>query len=133
MTTVNYKSIKGKADDIIHDVIGVPELMKMKEAEQFNFHLVVEEIVVNVCSYAYTDDGPFTITVDNKDQVISIVFKDSGIPFNPLERPDPDINLPLEDRQIGGLGIFLTKKLMDEVKYENSNGNNVLTITKKIS
>jgi serine/threonine-protein kinase RsbW len=133
MTTINYKSIKGKADDIISDVIASHELSQQKETELFHFHLVVEEIVVNVCSYAYTDDGPLTVTIDNTNHVITMVFKDGGMPFNPLAKPDPDISIPLEDRKIGGLGIFLTKKLMDHVEYEYIDGKNVLTIRKNIS
>ncbi|MCR4900758.1 MAG: ATP-binding protein, partial [Treponema sp.] len=59
-------------------------------------------------------------------------FRDQGIPFNPLDRPDPDITLSAEDRRIGGLGIFLTKKYMNSVEYKYENGENILTMKKMI-
>ena len=71
-----------------------------------------------------TADAPAKLTVS---------FTDSGKAFNPLEKPDPDITLSVEEREIGGLGIFLTKKYMDSVLYERKDNQNVLTITKTIS
>ena len=59
-------------------------------------------------------------------------MRDKGVPFDPLKKPDPDITLPAEKREIGGLGIFITKKTMDTVEYAYENGENVLTMTKKI-
>lgn len=96
----------------------------------------LEEIYVNVVNYAYGNDvGKCEIhskieTYDNEKQLILSV-KDKGIPFNPLEREDPDITLSVEERQIGGLGIYMVKKSMDEVTYENISGYNILTIQKK--
>ena len=68
----------------------------------------------------------------DKDK-ISISFEDLGVPFNPLDKADPDITLSAEDRKIGGLGIFMVKKTMDNVSYQNINGKNVLKIEKKIN
>lgn len=62
-----------------------------------------------------------------------MVFTDSGIPFNPLQKSDPDITLPAESRSIGGLGIYVVKKTMDDVSYEYKNGKNILTIVKNIN
>ena len=95
--------------------------------------IAVEEIYVNIVHYAYNPEiGKATIrceVTDNPMQVI-IQFMDSGVPFDPLAKEDADITLSAEERQIGGLGIFMVKKSMDEVSYEYKEGKNVLTIRK---
>ena len=97
-------------------------------------HLVVEEIFVNIASYAYPNkDGECTLKIENiEDGNFAFTFEDEGIRFNPLEQKDPDITLGAEEREIGGLGIFITKKTMDDVKYTYENGKNILSMTKKI-
>ena len=72
------------------------------------------------------------IAYDEADGTVTFRMKDSGIPFDPLKKPDPDVTLSAEEREIGGLGIFITKKTMDTVEYSYENGENVLTMTKKI-
>ncbi len=100
---------------------------------QTQLDLCVEEIFVNIANYAYGDEiGKAEIEIENNNGEISITFKDSGIPYNPLEKEDPDITLSAEERQIGGLGIFLVKKNTDKVTYEYENGFNVFTMKKKI-
>ena len=95
--------------------------------------IAVEEIYVNIVHYAYNPEiGKATIrceVTDNPMQVI-IQFLDSGVPFDPLAKEDADITLSAEDREIGGLGIFMVKQSMDEVNYEYKEGKNVLTIRK---
>lgn len=93
----------------------------------------VEELFVNIASYAYGDGmGEATVSIDVLDDprraVIS--FMDSGEPFDPLAKPDPDITLGVEERKIGGLGIYMVKKSMDDVKYEYKDGLNILKIVK---
>lgn len=95
--------------------------------------LSVEELFVNIASYAYEDGGDVTLTVQCIQDSVSITFCDSGKPFNPLEKSDPDIRAAADLRPIGGLGIFLAKKLMDSVGYEYRDGKNILTLMKKIS
>ncbi|HAG04338.1 MAG TPA: ATP-binding protein [Lachnospiraceae bacterium] len=93
--------------------------------------LIAEEIYVNIVDYAYKDKpGQAVITGELSDGVYTLTFEDTGAPFNPLLKEDPDINASAKDRQIGGLGIFLTKKLMDDVKYEYKDGKNILTVFK---
>ena len=95
--------------------------------------VAAEEIFVNVASYAYTSGiGSVAIEVDfeEKPKAVAIRFIDSGIPYNPLEKEDPDVTLPAEKRGIGGLGVFMVKKSMDEVTYEYKDGKNHLTIRK---
>ncbi len=97
--------------------------------------LAVEEIFVNIAHYAYSPGkGNATVTVDVDDDAGEVViqFADSGIPYNPLEKEDPDVTLSASERQIGGLGIFMTKKVMDQVLYEHKNGQNILTLKKKL-
>ncbi|MBQ6265002.1 MAG: SpoIIE family protein phosphatase [Clostridia bacterium] len=100
---------------------------------QMQVDLSVEEIFVNIANYAYGNGtGTAEISVKSDGGEITVMLKDSGIPYNPLKKPDPDITLSTEERPIGGLGIFLTKKNMDTVTYEYSNNQNILTMTKKI-
>ena len=97
--------------------------------------VAVEEIFVNIASYAYGDregEASLSFGFDEAQRLMTLVVSDEGIPFNPLEKVDPDITLSAADRDIGGLGIFITKKTMDTVCYKNENGKNILTMTKKI-
>ncbi|MBO4422557.1 MAG: ATP-binding protein [Clostridia bacterium] len=97
--------------------------------------VAVEEIFVNVASYAYeTGTGKVTVRVDTGSDAgaVSITFSDRGIPYDPLKKEDPDVTASADEREIGGLGIFMTKKIMDEVSYEYKNGQNVLTLKKRI-
>ena len=95
----------------------------------------VEEIYVNICHYAYKDkggEGDATVRMRIVEGVAEIVFEDSGVRYDPLAREEPDVTLSAEEREIGGLGIFLTRKSMDDVSYEYRDGKNILTLKKKI-
>ena len=96
--------------------------------------LAIEEIFVNIAHYAYTDGGDVTIKCDVSDEshILTVVFLDSGKQFDPLAKPDPDVTAGAEDRGIGGLGIFLTKKYMDSVEYKYQSGYNILTLVKRL-
>ena len=72
------------------------------------------------------------LTVDSEDGKVFLTFEDHGLPYNPLEKPDPDITLAAEDREIGGLGIYMVKQSMDDVTYQNKDGRNILTLMKKL-
>ena len=103
-----------------------------KTLNQIN--IAVEEIFVNIASYAYPEGegtAAVDVSVNEETNEITIVFTDSGIPYNPLAKDDPDTTLSAEERNIGGLGIFMTKKLMDEVAYEYKDGKNIFTMKKK--
>lgn len=102
---------------------------------QMQIDLAVEEIFVNVANYAYSPEvGPATVRVEVKPDgsAVIITFIDQGVPYDPLAKTDPDVTLSVDERQIGGLGIFLTKKNMDDVTYEYVNGSNVLTLKKNL-
>ena len=97
--------------------------------------VAVDEIFANIAMYAYPDgNGEVTIKVDvtEKPKAVKITFIDKGIPYNPLEKSDPDVTLSAEEREIGGLGIYMVKKSMDEMSYENKDGMNILSMVKKI-
>ena len=97
--------------------------------------VAVEEIFVNIASYAYApDQGNAIVRIEFSDEPVevTITFMDNGIPFDPLQRRDPDVTLSAEERRIGGLGIFMTKKTMDSVDYEYKNGQNILRLKKSI-
>ena len=98
------------------------------------FKLVSEEIFINIVNYAYSkSNGKCKIQIDYADDSkVKIIFMDSGVPFNPLEKEEPDITLSAEDRDIGGLGIFITKQIMDKIEYKYEDGQNILTIIKNI-
>lgn len=101
----------------------------------FNLTLVLEEAVVNVINYAYPKEDHESIYLSAKMQDGSIIFvlSDSGKAFDPTMAPEADVTLSAEDRQIGGLGIFLIRQIMNEVKYERIDGKNVLTLEKKLN
>lgn len=97
--------------------------------------IAVEEIFVNIASYAYNDIKdvePFAdITINSEEDGVEIIFEDCGVPYNPLDKPDPDVTLSIDERGIGGLGIFMVKNSMDKVKYDYIDGRNVFSIYKK--
>ncbi|MBQ7642562.1 MAG: ATP-binding protein, partial [Clostridia bacterium] len=102
---------------------------------QMQISVAVEEIFVNIANYAYAPDvGKVTVRVEITEEPLSvcITFMDGGKPFDPTKRADPDVTLSAEERQIGGLGIFMTKKIMDDVVYEYIDGKNILTLKKGI-
>ena len=97
--------------------------------------LAVEEIFVNIARYAYAPEkGNAAVRVEISDAPVSVTltFVDNGVPYDPLAKQDPDVSLPAQERDIGGLGIFMTKKVMDDVAYEYRDGQNILTLKKHL-
>ncbi len=104
--------------------------------EQMQVDVAVEELFINIAHYAYAPQtGPVTVRVETeKDpKAVSITFIDGGTPYDPLAKADPDITASVEERPIGGLGIYMVKQSMDSVDYRCQNGRNMLTIRKKLS
>jgi len=100
---------------------------------QMQIDIAVEEIFVNIAHYAYsTETGKVTVRIEilPDPPSVDITFIDKGIPYDPLAKPDPDVTLSAEERKIGGLGIFMVKKSMDDVKYQYLDGHNILTLKK---
>ena len=95
----------------------------------------IEEVFINVAHYAYgetTGDVDIGVEHDKANNQVIFTFEDGGVQFNPLAKEDPDVTLTAHERQIGGLGIFICKKIMDDIQYNYTNGKNILTMTKKI-
>ena len=125
--------------EALSDVLGyVDEMLQSYECPmkiQMAVCVAIEEVFVNVAHYACgggEGDLVLSIGFDEESRNITFRMSDKGVPFAPLKKPDPDITLSAEDREIGGLGIFITKKTMDSVTYAYENGENILTMIKKI-
>ena len=115
------------------ETIGLPQELNMP------INLALEEAVSNVMLYAYPEKSgqvlvEFNKAVSHQPSAVSLIFTitDSGIPFDPTQQEDPDVTQNAEERPIGGLGIFLVKQIMDEVRYERKDGKNVLTLVKRM-
>ncbi len=132
---IEIKALTENLQELISFVDGHLEDMGASMKAQMQIDIAVEELFVNIAHYAYAPDvGEAVISVakDKEKNQISITFADSGKPYNPLEKPDPDVTLSAEERSIGGLGIFMVKKSMDDMRYEYKDGQNILTITKRL-
>lgn len=102
---------------------------------RFQIDIAIDELFTNIASYAYhPKNGMATVRVEVQQDPMAVVitFIDQGIPYDPLAKEDPDITLSAEKRPIGGLGIFMVKKSMDDIRYEYKDGRNILRILKKI-
>jgi len=121
----------GKAMDFVASELKRYDFTAAARAEIL---IAVEEIFVNIASYAYdsVEEGDVSLSVAFDGKAI-IRFEDSGLPFNPLERSNPDPDIPILERNIGGLGIHFVKNMMDDVEYVYSGGKNILTISKGLS
>lgn len=132
---IEIKALTENLQELISFVDGHLEDMGASMKAQMQIDIAVEELFVNIAHYAYAPDvGEAVISVakDKEKNQISITFADSGKPYNPLEKTDPDVTLSAEERSIGGLGIFMVKKSMDDMHYEYKDGQNILTITKRL-
>ena len=114
--------------DEIANIVGIDKVKK--------YYVVVDEIFSNIVKYGFKNNDSdnyviIDLDIDTDNRNIKVVFKDNGVPFNPLEKDDPNVSLSAEERNEGGLGIFIVKKMMDKVYYEYRDNNNILTIEKK--
>lgn len=121
-----------KVTDFVNEVL---EANGCSMKAQLQIDVAIDEIMSNVAYYGYPDDnGQVRVTVDfpGDSAKVVIAFEDNGVEFNPLVKEDPDVTLSAEDRLVGGLGIFIVKKTMDDVRYERKDNKNILTIEKTI-
>ena len=122
-------------NEVLAFVDGQLEEMDCPMKTQLQIDVAVEEIFVNIANYAYDPNvGSATISMELEPEtgMVAITFADTGIPYDPLKKEDPDVSLPVEERKIGGLGIFMVKKSMDDMLYKYRDGQNILTIKKCI-
>lgn len=133
---MNELKIKAKDENlsqVLELIDGMLEQNDCSMKVQMQIDIAVEEIFVNVSHYAYApDEGDVLIKYGIENGEVEITVIDSGAPYNPLEKPDPDITLSVDERQIGGLGIFMVKKIMDSVSYQYVDNRNNFTIRKKM-
>jgi len=128
-----FEPIGDKCGLIVDYIMDSPD-MPQDEGIKFKIRLCSEEVVENVVSYAYESGvGFLEVAVEKEGDILVLSFKDAGKPFDPLDKPDPDITLGAEEREIGGLGIFLCKQMMDEVTYNFEDGCNKFTMKIKIN
>ena len=126
--TEALSDVLGFVDQML-DSFGCPMKIRMAVC------VAIEEMFVNVAHYAYGEgqgDMRLGIGLDEESRTVTFRMADQGVPFDPLQKPDPDITLSAEDREGGGLGIFIAKKTMDSIRYAYENGENVLTMTQKL-
>jgi len=129
MTLLRFQPIQGKSIDIIDAILQTEEVAPVAHAWN-QLSVVVEEVVLNIVDYSHSDY--LDVELMRADKSLTLRFRDGGVPFNPLERKFPDFSIPMEDRKIGGLGIFMVIQYMDEVAYEHTGGENILTVRKEL-
>ncbi len=128
-------------DAVVENIAVVTDFVN-EQLEQYNcplkaqmqIDIAIDELFGNIAHYAYKPEiGQATVRVEVLEDPLSVVitFIDNGIPYDPLAKPDPDVSLSAEERQIGGLGIYMVKKSMDEIAYEYKDGQNILRIKKQ--
>ena len=135
---MTYQTFPAKTESL-SDVLGFVD-QKLDSFEcpmkiQMAVCVAIEEVFVNVAHYAYGEgqgDMCLGIGFDEESRTVTFRMTDKGVPFDPLQKPDPDITLSAEDREVGGLGIFIAKKTMDSISYAYENGENILTMIKKL-
>ena len=135
MSELTLEAKTENLDKVLSFVDGHLEEQECPMKTQMQIDIAVEELFVNIAHYAYNPEvGPVTIRVEVQKEplAVTITFIDHGVPYDPLAKEDPDITLSAEERQIGGLGIFMVKKSMDDIAYEYKDGQNILYIKKKI-
>ena len=115
--------------DIVGFVSETASTMGVHPKRVMHLELAVEEAAVNICSYAYEiPPGEVTIRISRETEVVRIELIDAGVPFDPLAADAPDIKSELENREVGGLGIFLIRRMLDEVHYSRSGNRNILSL-----
>ena len=134
MTKKRSNPIKDRSSEIIAFLMASPDMPKDEEL-RFKIELSIEEAVENVVQYAYEGGIGWLeagTSLDDKSLILTIELRDAGMPFNPLEKEDPDITLSADERPVGGLGIYICKSMMDSIDYRYEDGNNVLVMKKRV-
>ena len=132
--TYRLKADIENLEDALNPILNAVEMADGDPKIAFKVHLSLEELISNVMLYAYAPEtGDVTLSYEiDADKVLAVTIIDEGKPFNPLEAETPDVTLAATDRKIGGLGIFLAKKTMDEITYRRDNNQNLLIVKKRL-
>ncbi|MCR5501910.1 MAG: ATP-binding protein [Lachnospiraceae bacterium] len=136
MKEITLDAKKEKLGEVLDFIGSELDRISCPMKTRIQIEVAVEEIFINIATYAYPpESGKVTVKLDLEEDstmCLTISFEDSGVPYDPLAKEDPDITLSAEERPIGGLGIFMVKKSMDDMDYEFRDGRNILTIRKYI-
>ena len=136
---MKHAEVKVTVKNRIEDLLRVNSLFESFATQhdisgRLRYHLLVsiEEVLTNIIKYGFDEEGvhPIHITFRRVEEQIEMEFEDRGREFNPLEIGEPDLDSPIEDRQLGGLGIHLVKKMVDEAKYRREGDRNILLLRK---
>ena len=122
----------GTVTDFVNEQL---EALDCPMKAQMQIDIAIDELFGNIAHYAYHPEvGNATVRVEVMEEPLAVIitFIDGGVPYDPLKAADPDITLSAEERQLGGLGIYMVKKSMDEISYEYRDGKNILSIKKKL-
>lgn len=136
MMEITVKAVTENLDEVTDFVNSALEEHGCSMRIIMKINVVIDEIFANIASYAYgPDKGEVTVEMsfEKAPPKVTLTFKDRGKPFDPLKRDDPDTTLDAVHRKIGGLGIFVVKKTMDEVGYRYADGQNILTVAKYLA
>lgn len=120
---------------VVESIDILAEKWNLSEKLKFNLNLVIEELITNTISYGYKDEDAHEISINFylENKLLKLIITDDAIEFNPLNQDSPDdLDKPLAEKQIGGLGIHLVKNLMDKLEYKRDGDKNILTLTKTI-
>lgn len=135
---MNEMTIAAKVENIPAVTAFVDERLEALDCPlkaQTQIDIAIDELFGNIAHYAYQPGvGPATVRVEVVQDPLSVVitFIDHGVPYDPLSKADPDVTLSAEEREIGGLGIYMVKKTMDAISYEYKDGKNILTLQKRL-
>ena len=135
MAEITVKATVANLEQVLALVDTELEKIDCPMKAQMQIDIAVEELYVNIANYAYAPgegDAIVRVETSQEPRAITITFLDRGVPYDPLAKPDPDVTLSAEERQIGGLGIYMAKKTMDDMRYEYRDGQNILTIVKNL-
>ena len=136
MTQKIFPANENALSDVLRFIEDELERVNCPAKTMMSISVAIEEIFVNIASYSYGQDKGDVVVrfgFDSHTNTATFQISDKGIAFNPLKQNDPDITLSAEERKIGGLGIFITKKTMDNISYAYENGENILTMKKSIN
>jgi len=134
MNQIIVKSDKKNLNIVLSKINEALEKHNPPMKSRLQLEMAIEELFVNICSYAYPDEGDIVIQYCVEDNSLKVIvnFIDNDIPFNPLEKEEPDLSLGVEEREIGGLGLTLVRKNVDSLDYKYENNYNILTLEKNL-
>lgn len=136
MKELTIEALTGNIPQVTEFVERQLEAANCPMKTQMQLNIAIDELLGNIARYAYhPGTGPVTVKLELTEEPrgVALTFIDRGVPYDPLGNPDPDTSLSAEEREIGGLGIYMVKKIMDEIEYRHENGQNILTVKKYFS